>query len=366
MISKSQPLGLDGVRAGTTAISTLDHGLHYRGYAIETLAAKATFAEVAHLLLHGHMPTAEQLADFQAILSDATEVPDATIQLLDDLPLHVAPMDALRTAVSHLAHFDPQGNENDSAASLAKAQRLIGQIPMLIAARHRLTHGLEPIEPDAELSFPSQFLWLLTGEIPSLRAEQALEQSLICYADHEFNASTFTARIVASTGSDLHAAVTAAIGTLKGPRHGGANENVIAVLQAVSVPDQAERFVCESLANGQRIAGFGHRVYRDRPDPRAVLLKDVCRDLATTDELWRRERIADAIEASVWQHKQLRPNVDWPTARLYHALGLDPDLYTPLFAAARVAGWSAHFIEQQQSRTLIQPRATYIGPEVRN
>lgn len=357
--------GLDGVIAGQTAISTLNEGLHYRGYSIEDLARGAAFSEVAFLLLHGELPTQLELADFRAILAESAEVPEAVIQLLHEMPMHIALIDALRTAVSALGHFDPQANENDEVANLGKAIRLLGQIPVLIAARQRLTRGHELFESDPELSFAGNLISLCTGKLPKASHERALERSLVCYADHEFNASTFTARIVASTGSDLHSAITAAIGALKGPQHGGANEDVVDVLLSIESPEQAERFVKEAISRKRRIAGFGHRVYRDRPDPRAELLKVVCQDLATTPKRQRLEDAVDAIEAAMWKLKQLRPNVDWPTARLYHYLGLDRELFTPLFVAARVVGWSAHFIEQQRDNRLIQPRGEYIGTKPR-
>ena len=362
---KKTAAGLDGLIAGETAISTLDHGLHYRGYALEDLVRDATFTEVVYLLLHGELPTQEALADFRAILAEAAEVPPAVIQLLQELPLHIDPIDALRTAISALAHFDEQANETDDTANLGKAIRLLGQVPVLIAARQRLTRGEELADSDPELSFAGNFLSMLTGQIPTARDERALEQSLICYADLEFNASTFTARIVASTGSDLHSAITAAVGALKGPLHGGANEDVLDLLLSVESPSLAEKSVRDAIAKKRRLAGFGHRIYRDRPDPRAVVLKEVCRDLATTSEQRRLEEIADALEAAMWSHKQLRPNVDWPTARLYRMLGLDAELFTPLFAAARVAGWSAHVLEQQRDNRLITPRARYVGPPPR-
>ncbi|TXT39089.1 MAG: citrate synthase [Planctomycetota bacterium] len=362
---KQPPAGLDGLIAGETAISTLDHGLHLRGYAIEDLVHGATYTEVAYLLLHSELPSSEELADFRAILAEAAEVHSAVIQLLDELPLHVAPIDALRTAVSALAHFDEQSNETNDAANLGKATRLLGQVPLLIAARHRLTRGLDLIDSDPELSFAGNFLSMLTGEIPSASHERALEQSLICYSDLEFNASTFTARIVASTGSDLHSAITAGVAALKGPLHGGANEDVLDLLLTIESPSRADKFVRDAIAKKRRLPGFGHRIYRDRPDPRAIVLKGICRDLATTDEHRRLEEVADALEAAMWSQKELLPNVDWPTARLYRMLGLDAELFTPLFAAARVAGWSAHVLEQQQANRLITPRAKYVGPPPR-
>lgn len=362
---KTPAAGLDGLVAGETAISTLDHGLHYRGYALEDLVRDATFTEVAYLLLHGELPTQGALADFRAILAETAEVPPAVIQLLHEIPLHIAPIDTLRTAISALAHFDEQANETDDTANLGKAIRLLGQVPVLIAARHRLSRGEDLADSDPELSFAGNFLSMLTGQIPTARDERALEQSLICYADLEFNASTFTARIVASTGSDLHSAITAAVGALKGPLHGGANGDVLDLLLSIESPLTAEKFVHNAIAKKRRLAGFGHRIYRDRPDPRAVVLKEICRNLATTVEQRHLEEIADSLEAAMWSQKQLRPNVDWPTARLYRMLGLDAELFTPLFAAARVAGWSAHVLEQQRDNRLITPRAKYVGPPPR-
>jgi citrate synthase len=362
---KQSSAGLDGLIAGETAISTLDDGLHYRGYALEDLVHESTYTEVAYLLLHGELPSEEELADFRTILVEAAEIPPAVLQLLHELPLHTAPIDALRTAVSALAHFDEQANDTGNAANVGKAIRLLGQVPVLIAARQRLTRGHKLIDCDPDLSFAGNLLWMLRGQMPSAVEERALDQALICYAELEFNASTFTTRIVASTASDLHSAITAGIAALKGPLHGGANEDVLKLLLSVESPSRADKFVRESIAGKRKLPGFGHRVYRDRPDPRAVVLREICRELATSDEHLQLEATADAIEAAMWSHKELRANVDWPAARLFHRLGLDAELFTPLFAAARVAGWSAHVIEQQRANRLITPRASYVGPAPR-
>lgn len=356
--------GLEGVIAGETAVSTIEGGLRYRGYAIEELAAEASFLEVAYLLLYGELPTQEQLADFQTILADAAEVPQPVLDLIAEIPLHVSAMDALRTGISAVSHFDQQVDEGGTDANVAKARRLLGQIPVLIAARHRLSQGLELVDPDPELSFSANLLQMVTGEQPTELHEQAMEVSLILYAEHEFNASAFTARVVTSTGSDLHSAITAAVGALKGPLHGGANERVMEVLEEVGTPEHAEKWVRNALKQKRRIMGFGHRVYKEG-DPRAVVLADYCKQLAAERDDFDLEEIADTIEHVVRSEKKLSPNLDWPSARLYHYLGLEVPLYTPLFVASRVTGWSAHVIEQAANNRLIRPRSRYTGPPPR-
>jgi citrate synthase len=356
--------GLEGVIAGETAISTITGGLSYRGYSITDLAEQSTFPEVAYLLLYGELPNEEHLADFKAILDESAEVAPPIIDLLRDIPLHVGSMDVLRTGISALAHFDPQLDENTSAANIGKTIRLLAQIPILIAARHRLRKGLPLLEPDSGLSFAGNLLYLINGEVPSATQERAMDVSLILYGEHEFNASTFTARVVTSTMSDLHSAVVAAVGALKGPLHGGANERVLEVLEEVGSPQNAEAWVRQALMQKRRIMGFGHRVYKDG-DPRAVILRDFCAELARAAGDTALEQIADTIERVVREEKGLPPNLDWPSARLYKYLGLEVDLYTPLFVASRVAGWAAHVIEQTENNRLIRPRSKYTGPAPR-
>jgi citrate synthase len=356
--------GLEGVIAGETNIATVEGGLTYRGYSIEELAEQATFLEVAYLLLHGELPNQEFLADFQSLIAEASEIPQPVLELLEAVPLHAGGMDVLRTAVSALSHFDPQLDDNTREGCLGKATRLLAQIPMLIAARHRLQSGLPLVESNPELSYAGNLLNQITGTLPTAEQEHAMDVSLILYAEHEFNASTFTARVVTSTQSDLYSAVTAAIGSLKGPLHGGANERVMEVLEEVGSPENAEVWVREALAKKRRIMGFGHRVYKTG-DPRARILKRYCRELAEScggDDL---ETIADTIEDIVVEEKGLPPNLDWPSARLYHYLGLDVELYTPLFVASRITGWCAHIIEQTENNRLIRPRSRYTGPASR-
>jgi 2-methylcitrate synthase/citrate synthase II len=356
--------GLEGVIAGETAISTVDRGLTYRGYSIEDLAGKASFLEVAFLLLHEDLPSQEELADFQSVLSESDDVDPSILAFLAEIPLHVPAMDVLRTGVSALAHFDPQLDDDGVEANRAKAIRMLARIPVLIGARHRGAHGLPLVTPNPELSFSGNLLYLITGKEPSPAHEQAMDVSLTLYAEHEFNASTFTARVVTSTMSDIYSAITAAIGSLKGPLHGGANERVIEVLGEVPSPQAAEEWVRDALAKKRRIMGFGHRVYKDG-DPRAVILREYCQKLAEESGSTELEQIADTIESHVRAEKGLPPNLDWPSARLYHYMGLPVELYTPLFVASRVVGWAAHVIEQAENNRLIRPRSNYTGPKER-
>jgi 2-methylcitrate synthase/citrate synthase II len=356
--------GLEGVIAGETAISTISGGLSYRGLSITDLAEQSTFPEVAYLLLYGELPNEEQLADFKAILDESADVDASIIEFLKNVPLHAGAMDVLRTGISAVAHFDPQLDENTAPANVAKTIRLLAQIPILIAARHRLCKGLPLLDPDPGLSFAGNLLHLITGDVPSPMQERAMDVSLILYAEHEFNASTFTARVVTSTMSDLHSAVVAAVGALKGPLHGGANERVLEVLEEVGAPSNADAWVRQALSQKRRIMGFGHRVYKDG-DPRAVILRNFCADLARAGGDTSLEQIADTIERVVREEKGLPPNLDWPSARLYKYLGLEVDLYTPLFVASRVVGWAAHVIEQSEHNRLIRPRSKYVGPAQR-
>ncbi len=353
--------GLEGIIAGETSISTIEGGLQYRGYRIEELARDASFTEVAYLLLHGQLPSQEQFADFKAILIESSEVPEPILEFVREIPLHAPPMDVLRTGVSALAHFDPQCDDDSTDSNIARAMRLIAQIPVLIAARYRYIHAEPYVEPSSTLRFPANILSMIRGTEIDALDEEAMDVSLILYAEHEFNASTFAARVVTSTQSDFYSAICAAIGALKGPLHGGANEHVMEVLEEVGSPENAESWVRTALAKKQRIMGFGHRVYRDG-DPRAEILKTYCRQLADKAGNEELEQIADTIEKVVLDEKGLRPNLDWPSARLYHYLGLDVELYTPLFVASRVTGWAAHIIEQAENNRLIRPRSRYIGP----
>lgn len=356
--------GLEGVIAGETAICTLEGGLQYRGYAIEELARESSFVEVAYLLLHGELPGPEHLADFRAILAESAEVPDDILEFVANLPMHAAPMDVLRTAISALSHYDQQTDESTTVAQLGMATRLLAQIPVLIGHRYRSCRGLPPAESNDSLGFSANVLHLITGQEPGALEQKAMDVSLILYAEHEYNASTFTARVVASTRADLYSAITAAVGALKGPLHGGANERVMEILEEIGSPENATDWIEAALRDRRRIMGFGHRVYRSG-DPRADILKEYCRKLAEIKGEEDLERTADAVEAVLKNEKGLHPNLDWPSARLYHYLGLETELYTPLFVASRVAGWCAHVIEQSENNRLIRPRSQYVGPAKR-
>ena len=356
--------GLEGVIAGETAISTVETGLTYRGYAIEELAAHSTFEEVAYLILYGELPTHDQLAGFRSRLGAAASVPAEMFDTLRQIPAGVPTMDVLRTAASFLAHFDPDVEDGSHEANLRKAERLLAQLPMVIAARQRLKEGKQPVAADASLSLVANFLWMLRGEKPGDKQVKALDVSYILYAEHEFNASTFAARCVCSTLSDLHSSITAAIGTLKGPLHGGANERALEVLLEVGSVEKAEAWAQQMIARRQKVMGFGHRVYKDG-DPRAVYLKKLVAPIAAETGNQALEATAEVIERVLWTEKKIPPNVDWPCARLYHYLGLPPDLFTPLFVAARVVGWSAHVIEQLDNNRIMRPRAIYRGPSPR-
>ena len=356
--------GLEGIVAGETAISTIAGGLQYRGYAIEDLAEHASFEEVAHLILYGELPTAGELQAFKNRLSAAMRVDPVIVDLLSKLPAQTPMMDVMRSGASLLAHWDADAADNSHEANLRKAERLLAQLPVIMAARRRLRDGQQPAPPDPQLSLAGNILRMLRDEKPTDEAERAMDISLILYAEHEFNASAFTARVTCSTLSDLHSSVTAAIGALKGPLHGGANERVMDLLEEVGSPDKAESWVRDALAKKVRIMGFGHRVYKTG-DPRAAYLKPLCERLAAETGHTDMEQMAGTIETIVTGEKGLPPNLDWPSARLYHYLGLPVDLYTPLFVLSRVVGWSAHVIEQLDNNRLIRPRARYIGPEPR-
>ncbi len=356
--------GLEGVIAGETAISTVTGGLRYRGYPIGELAEKTTFEEVAYLLLHGDLPRKAELEAFRHRVAAARSLSPTLISLLRSLPPATPAMDALRTSISVLAHYDPESQDNSHDANIRKVERLLGQIPVAIAEHFRAARGLPSVSPRSDLGQAANFLWMLRGSEPIPAHVRALDVSLILYAEHEFNASTFTARVICSTLADLHSAIVGATGALKGPLHGGANEKVMDVLLEIDSPDNVRPWLQKAFANKVRIMGFGHRVYKTG-DVRARILKQYARQLATETGQTHFETMADEIEQIMEQEKNLMPNLDWPAGRLYHYMGLEIPLYTPIFVMSRVAGWSAHVVEQLDNNRLIRPRARYIGPELR-
>lgn len=357
--------GLEGVIAGETAICSIsEEGLAYRGYPIAELAANCSFEEVAYLLLYGELPVHHELEAFRRDLTLARPLPPGFTRLLRAIPGHIPAMDALRSAVSLQAHFDPETADNSPEATLRKAVRLLAQIPALIGEWHRARTGAPAPETEAPEGHAAYLLHQLTGALPGPDAARTLDVSLILYAEHELNASTFAARVTVSTLSDLHSGIVSAIGTLKGPLHGGANERAMELLEEIGGPEHAEAAIEERLARKERIMGFGHRVVR-QGDTRAEILHrlgvDLSRKLGNTH--W--QETAEAIQSVVARKKGLKPNVDFPCAWVYRLLGIPKDLYTPVFAAARTAGWSAHILEQLRNNRLIRPRALYRGPAPR-
>jgi citrate synthase len=357
--------GLEGVIAGETALSTVTGGLRYRGYPVTELAELTTFEEVAYLLLYGQLPNARQLGEFQQRLAAARSIPAPLRTLLHALPRNTIAMDALRSAISVLAHFDPDVNDRSAAADLRKTERLLGQIPVAVAEFYHHSKGRPAPAPRPDLPHAANFLYMIRGTEAGAAEIKAFDVSLTLYAEHEFNASTFTARVVASTESDLHSAIIAAVGALKGPLHGGANEKVMDLVRQAGGPETAEKWIRDALARKERFMGFGHRVYKTG-DVRARVLKQYAARAAEAAGQTRWEATAEVFERLLEKEKGLYPNLDWPAGRLYHALGLEVPLYTPIFVASRVAGWAAHVIEQAGHNRLIRPRARYTGPEVRS
>lgn len=359
------PKGLEGVVATTSSICYIDGDqgvLAYRGIDIHELAENSTFEETCYLLWFGKLPTQNELKSLRERLAAERTIDPAIIALLRKTPQHVQPMDVLRTAVSMLSFYDADDKKNDHEANIRKAIRLTSQIAMVVAAYDRVRKGKSVVEPDPKLSHAANFLLLLSGERPSATAERALDIALILHADHELNASTFAARVTAATLSDMHSAVTSAIGTLKGPLHGGANEAVFHMLVEINRNGtDPVQHVKNMLAQKKKISGFGHRVYHTE-DPRATHLRKMARDLGQASGQSKWFEMSEKIEHFVKAEKRLNANVDFYSASTYHTLGIDVDLFTPVFAVSRIGGWAAHVIEQLDDNRLIRPRADYIGP----
>jgi 2-methylcitrate synthase len=359
--------GLEGVIAGETVLCQIDEGeagLRYRGYAVSDLAEHAMFEEVAYLLLLGKLPTRKELEDFSTQLKSQWVLPGPVEAFIGVVPTGAHPMDILRTGVSILGMTDPDAADNSHGANVRKSIRLMAQIPQVIAAAHRLAQGKRPLQPRDDLRFVENILYLLTdryGDEQAKAMARVLDASLILYAEHELNASTFAARVTASTLTDLHAAVTAAIGTLKGPLHGGANEAVAAMLLEIKTRDRAESWVREALRAKRRVMGFGHRVLKTG-DARSNIIQRHAEALsrACGDNRWY--EIARILHQIVLSEKGLHPNLDFYTAVAYLLMGIPRDLYTPVFVCSRITGWCAHVIEQQDHNRLIRPRSRYVGP----
>jgi citrate synthase len=345
---------------GETSITSLDGGLLYRGYPISELVEESNFLESSFLIVHGDLPSQEQLADLQAIVTESSVLEDDIQNWVERLPLNVPAIDVLRTAVCLLGLSDAYEEELSAQDVWDTLQKLLAQLPLVIAARHRMSQGLESVEHRDDLSYAGNLLWYLTAQEPTPLAERAMDAFLILSAEHELTPSTYVARVVASTRSDFLSAVIAGISTIKGVWHGGPGRQAIDILEAVEAPTAAASIVRAVLKQYERMPGFWHRVYRTS-DPRSELLRPLCRELAGTVGHLRMEDVADAIEAAVWDEQQILPSFDWPAARLLHYLGMDSDLFAPLFIISRTVGWAAHFIEQQQTPQPIRPRAAYVG-----
>ncbi|MFD6056075.1 bifunctional 2-methylcitrate synthase/citrate synthase [Agromyces sp. NPDC060279] len=364
--------GLAGVPVDYTAISKVNpesNSLLYRGYPVQELAAQCTFEEVAYLLWHGELPSDAELAAFEEFERRHRGLDHQTKRIIDELPLEAHPMDVVRTAVSVIGASDPETPVDTPEANLDKAMRLFAKLPSIVAYDQRRRHGLEFVEPRDDLGYSANFLWQTFGEAPELAVVNAFDVSMILYAEHSFNASTFTARVIASTLSDLYSAVTGAIGALKGPLHGGANEAVMHAFAEIGPGEGgAERAVAwldAALAEKRKIMGFGHRVYKNG-DSRVPTMRDAMERMVEHSQRPELLEVYVALEQAMGERKNIKPNLDYPAGPTYHLMGFDTPTFTPLFVASRVVGWTAHVMEQLASNALIRPLSVYNGVDERH
>ncbi len=362
----SEPLvGLEDVVITTSSICFIDGDkgiLRYRGYDVSELAEKSTYEETAYLLIYGQLPTAAQLAAFQGELRKNRPVPQGLLTILQSIPKTTDAMAWLRTGVSALASFDAESEDNAEPANLRKTIRLTAQIATIAAALARTRRNLPIVAPDASLDHAANFLYMLTGKKPEELSRKAMDMALILQADHELNASTFAARVTTSTLSDIYSAITSAIGTLKGPLHGGANQRVMEMFEKIGTPDKAEAYVREQLAAKKKVMGFGHRVYTTF-DPRAAVLKQKALELSQKVGPAKWYEMSQEIEKMMINEKKINPNLDFYSATVFRYLGIETDLYPVIFAISRIVGWCTHVIEQYRNNRLIRPLSQYTGPQ---
>jgi len=358
--------GLEGVPAGITSISRIDSdtsSLQYRGYDVHDLAEFGSFEETAYLLIHGKLPNASELAAFNERLGAERHVPSEVYVAMGALPKKADPMDSIRTAFSVLAPFDPdyKAPPTDHDANIRKAERIIAKASTMVGNGHRIRQGLEPMEPNPSHGAAANFLHLMTGEDPVAATVRTLDVSMTLYAEHGFNASTFACRVTVSTLSDLYSGIVAGISTLRGPLHGGANEEAMRMILEIGTPENAESWLRDALAHKKKIMGFGHREYKNG-DSRSFYMSKVAKELGVEKGNTTYGEIADVLERIMVTEKGIHPNVDFPTAYGYYLLGIPIDLYTPIFVVGRVAGYCAHAVEQLDNNRLIRPKAIFDGP----
>lgn len=360
--------GLAGVVVDTTSVSKVNpetNSLLYRGYPVQELAKNRSFEEVAYLLWYGELPGEMQLAQFETFEREHRALDDAVKRVIDELPLSAHPMDVVRTAVSVIGASDPETPDSRRDENLDKAKRLFAKLPAIVAYTQRRRRGLDVVPPRDDLGYSANFLHMTFGEVPDLVVVSAFDVSMILYAEHSFNASTFTARVVTSTLADIYSAVVAAIGALKGPLHGGANEAVMHIFDEVQTADRAAGWLESALAEKRKIMGFGHRVYKNG-DSRVPTMKEALDTLILEYDRPELLDLYTALEEAMDQAKGIKPNLDYPSGPAYHLIGFDTEIFTPLFVASRVTGWTAHVIEQLEANALIRPLSEYIGPDERH
>ncbi|WP_255546597.1 bifunctional 2-methylcitrate synthase/citrate synthase [Glaciihabitans sp. dw_435] len=360
--------GLAGVVVDTTTISKVNpetNSLLYRGYPVQELAAQCTFEEVAYLIWHGELPNDEQRAEFETLERSLRGIDPVVKRVIDELPLTAHPMDVVRTAISVIGAMDPDASDASPDANLKKSVALLAQLPSIVAYDQRRRRDEHLIEPRDDLGYSANFLYMTFGEVPDLVEVNAFDVSMILYAEHSFNASTFTARVITSTLSDLYSAVTGAVGALKGALHGGANEAVMHVFDEIGSADKVQPWLDTALAEKRKIMGFGHRVYKNG-DSRVPTMKA---SLDTLIESHDRHDLADlyeTLETAMREAKNIQPNLDYPSGPAYHLMGFDTLTFTPLFVASRIVGWTAHIMEQLTANSLIRPLSEYVGPGQRD